>query len=151
MDFYSQTNFNPNFDTTTLLPHTSSSFLTCNTTDLDKEANNPVSSNALSSSGSSNQNVCAHCGFEIYEPMYFFIILIIFYKISNRFSKDKASTLITNLPHLPLHDASLMNQKDGNFKLFRSHDEDTSEWIFCDICRKWFHAKLILNFFIHFI
>uniref|UniRef100_A0A915PB71 JmjC domain-containing protein n=1 Tax=Meloidogyne floridensis TaxID=298350 RepID=A0A915PB71_9BILA len=128
MDFYSQTNFNPNFDTTTLLPHTSSSSLTCNTTDLDKEANNPVSSNALSSSGSSNQNVCAHCGFEIYEPI---------------FSKDKASTLITNLPHLPLHDASLMNQKDGNFKLFRSHDEDTSEWIFCDICRKWFHANCV--------
>ncbi|CAK5122509.1 unnamed protein product [Meloidogyne enterolobii] len=128
MNFYSETNFNPNFDTTDSMPHTSSSFLTCNTTDLDKEAVNPVSSKALSSSGSSNQNVCAHCGFEIYEPIS---------------SKDKAPVMITNLPHLPLHDAALMNKKDDNVKLFRSHDEDTSEWIFCDICRKWFHANCV--------
>ena len=76
-------------------------------------------------------------------------LIIHFYKIISRFPKDKTSIIHTTLLHLPSQEAAIISRSGGNHRLLRSHDEETSEWIFCDICRKWFHARSInLNYFI---
>jgi hypothetical protein len=126
MDSYCKTSPKPNFDSS----------------DYETETKNLTISNfsnVLDCFGSSNQNVCAYCGFESYEPDRFVLIHINFRKLY-RVLNDNLSSMHTNTQYLSSREADLISRKDKRI-LLQSYDEETSEWIFCDICRKWFHAK----------
>lgn len=80
MDSYSVTNFKQDLYSSELLSKISNTDSTCDETNCKTEAKNYISSNIPDISVINSQNLCAHCGCEVYEADRYFLFFLIFTK-----------------------------------------------------------------------